>query len=146
MTATSLKRFSWFVNSLLACRQGARCPGYLTWNDLIRNAVNHFKIFQVPWWSRWWLVTCRSQSLGTWWGNRTLTPDPTHTPLEWYTATRKLRWYSKIAPVRLEERRSFSTAYKMSFMQCVLDYILGCTSDITIIFQYSTLLKSSVMQ
>jgi hypothetical protein len=52
----------------------------------------------------------------------------------------------QITPVRLEERISFSTAYKMSFIQCVLVYTFGCKTDITIILQYSTLLKSSVMQ
>ena len=45
-----------------------------------------------------------------------------------------------IAPVRLEVRRGFITAYKISFTKCVLEYTFSYKRNISII-----LLKSSVM-
>jgi hypothetical protein len=52
----------------------------------------------------------------------------------------------EIAPVRLEVRRGFITAYKMRFIKRVLNYALGYKRHITIILKYRTLFKSSVMQ
>jgi len=51
----------------------------------------------------------------------------------------------QIAPVRLEVRRGFITAYKISFIKCMLEYTFGYKRNTTIILKYRTLLKSSVM-
>jgi len=48
---------------------------------------------------------------------------------------------SQMAPVRLVVRRGFITAYKISFIKCVLEYTFGYKRNITII----KLIKSSVI-